>query len=504
VLHLGAAYVPLDPQAPPARLGAIAGDCGVACVVTAGARAARWPELVEAAGTVGQLVAMDGFLPPPDGAGPARPLPNTSAGPARPLPDAVAGARVRRAGDLIAAGGIAAGGIAAGGTAAGGTAAGGAGVEEVDAPRPPAVDGDVAYLLYTSGSTGTPKGVTLTHRNALAFVEWAVGTFGVSAGDRLASHAPFHFDLSIFDLFAAAWAGARVVLVPARAAGFPAELAALVRREAVTVWYSVPSALVLLRQRGGLAPGDLPSLRTVLFAGEVFPVRHLRGLMELLPGVRFANLFGPTETNVCTWYDLGTRPPEATAPVPIGRPVANTEVFVLGDDGRPVAPGAVGELHVRGATVMAGYWGDPERTAASLGPHPEAPGPPDRTYRTGDLVVEGPDGNLSFVGRRDDQVKSRGYRIELGDVEAALTAHPGVLEGAVVAVADGEVTNRIHAAAVLDPAVTPADVIGHCGRLLPRYMVPESVTVLDALPRTSTGKVDRQGLARLLAGVGER
>ena len=178
------------------------------------------------------------------------------------------------------------------------------------------IDLDLAYILYTSGSTGEPKGVKLSHRNALAFVEWAVATFDVSADDRLSSHAPLHFDLSIFDLYAAAMAGAAVVLVPPSASSFPAEVARFIRGNGITIWYSVPSVLSMLTLRGGLKGDDFPTLRTILFAGEVFPTRYLRRLMALLSQVRFANLYGPTETNVCTWYDVPVLPEEETGTDP--------------------------------------------------------------------------------------------------------------------------------------------------------------------------------------------
>ena len=197
----------------------------------------------------------------------------------------------------------------------------------------------------------------LSHLNALAFVRWAVGQFGVGPDDRLSNHAPLHFDLSVFDLFAAAMAGATVVLVPPELSVFPVQIRDFIEEKRITIWYSVPSILSMLTLRGGLEPGALPDLRSILFAGEVFPTKYLRQLMTLLPHVRFSNLYGPTETNVCTWFDV-EHLPEPTAPIPIGRAIDDVDVFAVTDDGRPAGPGEEGELFVHGPTVMRGYWGD--------------------------------------------------------------------------------------------------------------------------------------------------
>jgi amino acid adenylation domain-containing protein len=352
--------------------------------------------------------------------------------------------------------------------------------------------------LYTSGSTGEPKGVMLSHRNALAFVDWAVETFAVTREDRLANHAPFHFDLSTFDLFAAASAAASVHPVPSRLASFPAAIAKLWTDERLTIWYATPSTLGLLVHRGSLAERDLSALRVLLFAGEVMPVPLLRRLMTLAPGARFANLYGPTETNVCTWYDVAS-PPADDSPLPIGKASSGDEVLIFDEALKPVPEGGVGELWVRGATVMHGYWGRPERTALALQSIEVAPGLTDRAYRTGDLVRRRADGHLEFLGRRDHQVKTRGYRVELGEIEATLLRHPAVSEAVVVAIPDEEITNRLRAFAVLragaEPSPDEAALKSHCAVTLPRYMVPETIEFMSELPRTSSGKVDRRALA---------
>jgi amino acid adenylation domain-containing protein len=364
-----------------------------------------------------------------------------------------------------------------------------AGAEPVDLPE--TGRDDLAYVLFTSGSTGRPKGVALTHRNALSFVDWAVAEFGVGPGDRLANHAPLHFDLAVFDLFAAARAAATVVLVPRSAAAFPRELAGFVRERRITVWYSVPSALHQLASRGGLEPGALPDLRLVLFAGEVFPVPQLRALMALVPHAEYANLYGPTETNVCTFHRVPNPLPGSCGTLPIGVPIAGVEVSAHAEDGTAVPDGDRGELWVRGPTVMRGYLGEPALTSAVLSPVPPSGEP---AYRTGDLGHRDADGVWWFAGRRDAQIKSRGYRIELGEIETALHDHPAVVECAVVPVPDEEFGNRIVAHVVVRDGVGAAELRAYSRKTLPSYMVPSSFELRDSLPRTTTGKVDYQCL----------
>lgn len=351
---------------------------------------------------------------------------------------------------------------------------------------------DLAYVLYTSGSTGAPKGVMISHRNALSFVDWAAQEFQVTGADRLANHAPLHFDLSVFDVFAAAWAGAAVVPVPAGTAAFPAVLAEFIRERQITVWYSVPSALNLLVSRGRLHAGDLPGLRMVLFAGEVYPVPQLRQAMEALPNARFYNLYGPTETNVCTYYPVPRPLPEECAALPIGMPLPGVDLCAETDDARAAGVGETGELCVRGATVMRGYLGDPARTAQVLRPAADEPGTP--AYHTGDLVTRDAEGQWHFLGRRDSQIKTRGYRVELGEVERALATHPAVLECAAIAVPDEKFGHLIAAFVVLREEMTTARLTAHCRTVLPSYMVPWQMRTTSALPRTTTDKIDYRRL----------
>lgn len=357
-----------------------------------------------------------------------------------------------------------------------------------------ACESDLAYILYTSGSTGTPKGVMLTHRNALSFVEWVVGRFAVGADDQVVSHAPLHFDLSIFDVYGAAMAAATLHILEPGEESMGANMAAAVRSRELSVWYSVPSALALLC--ASASREDLVSLRTVLFAGEVLPKKYVRRLRELAPAATLANLYGPTETNVVTYFAVEGELPPGDDPLPIGRACENAAVMALDDDLQPVGDGEVGELWARGPTVMKGYRDRPEETNERLRQNPLHDLYPDPAYRTGDLVRLLPGGNYEFIGRRDHQVKSRGYRIELGDIETTLNAHDKVSEAAVVAVPDERMGSRLVGFVRGHPELEETELRRHCAEALPRYMVPGAVLIEESLPHTSTGKIDRQELMR--------
>jgi amino acid adenylation domain-containing protein len=360
-----------------------------------------------------------------------------------------------------------------------------------------------AHILFTSGSTGTPKGVIITHRNVIHFVEWAKRYFNLGPTDRLSGHPPLHFDLSTFDVFGTFASGAQLHLVPPEINLLPNALAEFIRVSELTQWFSVPSLLSYMAKFDVVQVNDFPALRRLLWCGEVFPTAALRYWMVRLPHVTFTNLYGPTETTIASSYYTVPRCPEDDgAAIPIGTPCDGEELLVLDDALRPVPPGEVGDLYIRGVGLSPGYWRDPPKTRAAFVPNPIASDPPDRLYRTGDRAKIGADGLVYFLGRADSQIKSRGYRIELGEIETALNAMSFVQECAVVAIpTDGFEGTVICCAYVPRPgvSVSPAGVRKELAKMLPAPMLPSRWMAFARLPRNANGKFDRRQLQEAFA-----
>jgi amino acid adenylation domain-containing protein len=448
ILKAGGVYVPLDPQAPPDRIGYIIGNCGIRVLIT---RADKRRGLdVATISSLSFTVLIDEAPQTANGGGVI---------PWSMLPEYPAS----------------------------------------HAPQVVLTETDLAYILYTSGSTGRPKGVMLTHQNALTFVEWCADKFKMTSADRLSNHAPLHFDLSVFDVYNTLEAGASLYMITEDLALFPSRLAEFMGTHGITVWYSVPSALILLLLHANLNAEKLKQLRTILFAGEVFPMKYLRQLAERLPHIELYNLYGPTETNVCTYYKVERERLPVLDKLPIGIACENTEVFAVNDQNEVVTQaGGTGELYVRGPAVTYGYWADAEKTSKMVVPNIFQKNFEEKMYRTGDLVQLAEDGNYYFLGRRDSMIKSRGYRIELGEIESALLSHPSVKEAVAVAVPDDIVGSRIRAVVSFHDGVSvlAAELQQYCGTRIPKYMIPEGIDFRTELPKTSTGKIDRVQLAQ--------
>jgi amino acid adenylation domain-containing protein len=457
ILKAGASYVPIDSFCPPGRLSYILNKCRIRHLLTSKEKLAALALVLPSIVSVERILVLNGL--------------GTGQG---PVPS-------DRVVDWKAISGTVSDSV----------------------PEAPTIDTDIAYILFTSGSTGNPKGVMLSHLNALTFINAAYDLFGITAQDRLSNICPLHFDMSVFDLFVAMKAGATMVIIPETTTTFPVKLAEVIEKNKITVWNSVPSALSLLAAYAGLESHDLSSLRLVLFAGERFPLKYLKRLMEIIPAARFCNMYGQTEANTSTYYWIEQPPPDDHAALPIGRALPNFEVFALNDEGKRITgPGQEGELYVRASTVARGYWDEAEKTEKAFVPNPLRPDLKERVYRTGDLVELDADANYVFQGRKDHMIKSRGYRIEIGEIEAILRNHREVKNAVVIPIPDELIGNRISAIIVpMAPgSITREELMQYCSRQLPKYMLPEIVEFRDDLPTTSSGKIDRQQL-RVLNGM---
>lgn len=364
------------------------------------------------------------------------------------------------------------------------------------------IESDLAYILYTSGSTGRPKGVMVTHRNVLDYAGWAVDYFGLSSDDKVLATAPFHFDMSTFDVFSALKSRARLCICPEEFLLFPARLLNYLEAEGITIWKTVPSLFVYMSRTGCLKAGRMPTLTRMLFGGEVLHPRNLAQWMRLYPEKAFFNVYGPTEaTGVSLCHAVTSMPEDDQTRVPIGRPCANTEALLLRADGTLACVGEEGELHIRGAGVAAGYWNDPEKTRTAFVDNPLSPGRGDRLYRTGDRAVQRADGSFEFLGRNDEQVKYMGYRIATSDIEAALVALGGISEAAVfLDESERLVAPELVAVVQCEPGREASGIGRELGLRLPPYMVPKRIVPVASLPRTDRGKVARQQLRALGLG----
>ncbi len=360
------------------------------------------------------------------------------------------------------------------------------------------VDGStIAYIMFTSGSTGIPKGVAVTHQNVLHLIAWGHERFGITEQDNFANLSPMYFDNSVFDFYVGLFCGASLSPIHRSLLTKPYELVPYVSARACTLWFSVPSALMYLMAVKAIAPGTLTSLRTIVFGGEGYPKVELKKLYDRFSShATLVNVYGPTEcTCICSGHTLGAADFQDLEGLPtLGRLNPNFDYRILDEDDHDAAEG---ELCLIGPNVAAGYFNDLERTAAAFHTITDANRFMKRMYRTGDLVKE-LEGQLHFVGRKDNQIKHMGYRIELEEIENALVRLPQVDQAAVVyqrtQAAYGKLVGYVACTAEVDDRM----LLQALGELVPDYMVPAKLIVMPKLPKNANGKVDRQHLRALL------
>ena len=361
--------------------------------------------------------------------------------------------------------------------------------------RPEIIDTDAACLIATSGSTGTPKAVALSHRGLIDFGDWFDQRFDVSADDVVGSLSPLFFDGFIPGLFMSLLHGAQFVILPKESAAFPIKLAGELEKHGVTFIFWVPSTLVPLAKLRILDKIALPRLRFVGFAGEVMPPSALSYLRQALPDATFVNFYGPIEISVICSYFVVPKDFPHDYPIPIGVACGNTRIVILDDNERRCELGQPGELCVSGSSVALGYWNDPATTSQAFVRNPLVTTHAETIYRTGDVASFDDGGVITFIGRKDFQIKHQGYRIDLGEIEYAADVALGF--DAVSVIYDRETRNIVlfYEAAAEWAAL---EVRTRLAVRLPKYMLPHKIVRLDAMPLNANGKIDRKQLESTL------
>ncbi|MBE6740678.1 MAG: amino acid adenylation domain-containing protein [Ruminococcaceae bacterium] len=365
--------------------------------------------------------------------------------------------------------------------------------ERLSEIRSAQIDTDSLYILYTSGSTGMPKGTVINHKNVLSYSKWAVETFGISESTVFGNQTPFYFSMSVTDIYSTLRTGATLIIIPKICFSFPIKLVEFLNTNEINTIYWVPSAFGIAANFKLFDVEKPKYLKTVLFAGEVMPIKFLNYWKKYLPDETvFANLFGPTETtDICTYY-VADREFDPSDSLPIGRHCDNCNVFILKEDGSEADINEEGELYVRGSFVASGYYNNPEKTAEMFVQNPLNKAFPEACYKTGDLVKMNELGEIIYIGRKDFQIKRMGYRIELGEIEAAAGSLDGVKECACIFRKETDKIVLYYNAA----KVKENEMLDFLKSKLNAYFIPDEVVKMGSLPRNANGKIDRKELEK--------
>lgn len=352
---------------------------------------------------------------------------------------------------------------------------------------------DPLYVLFTSGSTGVPKGVLLNHRVVTNYMEWLDEHFDIDSTAVFGNQAPFYFDVSIHDIYGTLYFGAKMVIIPKSYFSFPVRLIEYMNAKKVSTFLWVPSAMAIVANLQTFEVAKPEYLKQIMFAGEVLQRKQLDYWVKNIPDAVYANLYGPTETYVCTAYIMRGDEPEGQ-PLPIGKPVSNSQALLLDDEGKEVAYGEVGELCMRGSCLALGYYNNPERTAQSFVQNPLHDRYPDRIYHTGDLVKYDEHGDLIYMSRKDFQIKHMGYRIELGEIETAGSSVQGIRDCACLYNSKRKKIVFIYDGVEMDKK----ELMEALAKRVPEYMIPGKIVYVKAMPHNANGKIDRVKLKELV------
>ena len=352
------------------------------------------------------------------------------------------------------------------------------------------IDTDPSCIINTSGSTGTPKGVVLNHKSFFDFIEWAIDTFHFGDDLVMGSLSPIVFDIYSFELCMLMAKASTLVVLPAHLAAFPAKILEVLEQHKVNFLFWVPTIMVNIANMALLSTFKLESLKTVWFAGEVFPTKQYNYWHHHLPQTTFANLYGPIEITLdCTYYIINKEIPDEE-PLPIGYPCRNTDILVLDDEDRLVKEANVeGELCVRGTSLAMGYYNNPEKTAAAFVQNPLNKAYPEVIYRTGDIVCYNEEGLIMFKGRKDNIVKHQGYRTDLGEIEHVIINTLKLVKNGCIVYNQAEKQITLFYEAEEEVPVTEFRL--SIGKVLPKYMIPTAYHRLEQLQRNANGKIDR-------------